>query len=80
MPDAKTLTVKIEHDTDSAFGTVTTLADKVLVVTGAGGVGCVAATARFRLPTTVKRYVRVTVTGSASGDSSAAKCTPDVLF
>lgn len=70
QPDDKTLIYKVEHDTDSAFGTVATLISNLLTQTGAGAAGAAAATARFRVPTTVNRYIRVTATGSASGDST----------
>jgi hypothetical protein len=44
-PDTRTMTYRIQHDTDSAFGTAATLVDNLIVQTGAGGVGAAAATA-----------------------------------
>lgn len=80
LPNAKTMTFSVEHDTDPAFGTAVVLADKVIVQTGAGGVGDGAETARFRLPTNVNRYVRVKATGSGAGDASASSFTVSVVF
>jgi hypothetical protein len=80
LPDTKTMTYKLEHDTDSAFGTATTIAASVITQTGAGGAGAAGSTFRFRAATTVKRYVRATATGGAAiGDCSAASMTLELL-
>lgn len=79
LPNAKTMTFSVEHDTDSAFGTPVVLADKVIVQTGAGGVGDVAKSARFRLPTDVKPNVRVKATGSGAGDASGSSFTVSLI-
>lgn len=70
LPNGETVTYKVEDSADDT--TFTTVADSVLVVTGAGGVGCAAATERFRLPATIRRYVRVAATTSAGTGSCAA--------
>lgn len=75
LADASTVTYSIEHDTDSAFGTVATLFASALVQTGAGGAGAAAATYRFRLPTTVKRYIRAKAVKTGAADASAASLT-----
>lgn len=75
LANGSTMTYIIEHDTDVAFGTAATLIDKAIVQTGAGGVGDAAKTYRFRLPTTVKRYIRAKATNSAAADASAASLT-----
>lgn len=80
MPNAKTMTYDVFHDTDAAFGTEVKLGTAVLVQTGAGGVGCAAATARFRLPVDVNRYVRVKATGSGAGDASGSSFTAGLRF
>jgi len=81
LPDTKTATYIIEHDTDSAFGTAATLIDKAIVQTGAAGAGAAAATYRFRLPTTVKRYVRAKCTlGANTTDSSTLSMTLEALL
>lgn len=61
LPDTKTVTYTIEHDTDSAFGTTSTLFT-IGTQTGAGGAGAAAANYRARLKEGVKRYVRATAT------------------
>ncbi len=80
MPNAKTMTYDVYHDTDAAFGSEVKLGTAVLVQTGAGGVGCAAATARFRFPSNVNRHVRVKATGSAVGDASASSFTAGLRF
>ena len=78
LPDTKTMTYKVEEsDDDSSFNTV---ADSVLVQTGASGAGAAAATVRVRLPSDVKRYVRVTATNSGTGDASDKSLTAKLLF
>ena len=74
LPDTETMIYKVEHDDDPVFGTVADLygAD-VLTQTGAGAAGAAAATKRVKLPADVKRYVRVTATGSTSIGSCVAK-------
>jgi hypothetical protein len=80
LPDTKTCTYKIEHDTDSAFGTVADLYPSVIVQTGANSGGAAAATFRTKLPTNVKRYVRVAITlGSQTTDSSSKTATVELL-
>jgi hypothetical protein len=79
-PDTRTMTYRIQHDTDSAFGTAATLVDNLIVQTGAGGVGAAAATARFKLPTNVKRYIRLQiVSGASTTDASALSATMQLL-
>lgn len=74
QPDAKTLKYDVEHS-DAAGSGYTTLYEDVITQTGAGGAGAAAAEKRVRLPDDCKRYVRVTVTGSAAGNSSTASMT-----
>lgn len=80
MADAKTMKFSVYHDTASGFGTEVLLAADVLVQTGAGGVGVAAKSARFRLPSSVSRYIRVKATGSASGDASGSSFTASLVF
>jgi hypothetical protein len=78
LPDTKTMTYDVEHsDDDSSFSD---LANGVLVQTGADGAGAAAATARVRLPSTVKRYVRVVATNSGTGDASDKSMTAGLVF
>lgn len=80
LPDAQTMIYSVEHDTDPAFGSATVVATSVLVQTGAGGAGAAAASARFRLPTNVKRYVRVKATKGGSGNASGKSMTVSCCF
>jgi len=54
--DTITLTVQDSAD-DSTFATVTEL--EPLVVTGAGGAGAAAASIKYRLPSSTRRYINV---------------------
>jgi hypothetical protein len=38
LPDTRTMTYHVQHDTDPAFGTAVTIANSLIVQTGAGGV------------------------------------------
>lgn len=78
LPDTKTMTYKVEDSADdSSFATI---ADAVIVQTGAGGAGAAAAEKRFRFPSTVRRYVRVTATNSGAGDASGSSLTANLMF
>lgn len=80
LPDTQTLTYVLQHDTDPAFGSATSLTASLIVQTGAGGAGAVSQTVRFQLPSNVKRYVRLRVTKSGTGDASGKTATMKLLF
>lgn len=82
LPDGKTMTYKIEHDAKADFSTVADLFPSAIVQTGkATSGGADAATKRFRLPTDVKRYIRLTVTsGANTTDASATSMGAKLLF
>jgi len=73
LPNSKTMTYLLEHDDDPAFGGAETLADNLIVQTGAGSAGAAAATKRFRAPINCKRYVRLKVTSGADVTDSSTK-------
>jgi hypothetical protein len=80
LPNSKTMIYSVEHSDTADFASPVLMADRVIVQTGAGGEGDVAKSARFRLPSNVKRFVRVKATGSASGDASTASFTVSIVF
>lgn len=82
LPDGETTTYKVEHDDNSDFSAATDLyGSDVLVQTGAGGSGADAAEKRVRLPSDVKRHVRVTATtSSTTGDQSGSTVTASLVF
>lgn len=80
MPDAKTMKYDIIHSDNADLSSPATLIAAAITQTGAGGVGCAAATYRWRPPTNVKRYVGVKATGSASGDATGSSFTFEALF
>jgi hypothetical protein len=79
LPNSATVTYSIEHSADNSSWS--TLQASVLVQTGAGGAGAAAATARYRPPTNVKRYIRLKATTATSpGDCSGVNGQLDMLF
>lgn len=71
LPDADTMTYKVQCDDNSSFTSARTLGDNLFIQTGAGGAGAAGATNRFRLPTDCERYIRVVATGAGGiGDCS----------
>ncbi len=73
--DTQTITYIVETSESSGFGSVTTLIASLAVSTGAGGAGCAAVLARFRLPSTVQRYVRIKATKTGASNASTASLT-----
>jgi hypothetical protein len=57
MPDAKTMKYDILYSVNADLSAPTTYITAAITQTGAGGVGCAAATFRFRLPSDALRYV-----------------------
>jgi len=80
LADTQTITYKFQHDDDAAFGSPTTLADGVIVQTGAGGAGAVGQTFRLRPPTNCQRYVRIVATKTGASNASTASLTFELLF
>lgn len=81
LPNSETMTYDIQHDDDPAFGTVATLLTAVVVQTGAGGVGAAAIEAtKARLPSSVKRYIRMKVTKTGTGNASTVSGTMRLVF
>lgn len=78
LADAATLTYDVEDSADNA--TFAAIAKGVLVQTGAGAAGAAAKSARFRLPSSVRRYVRVTATKTGVGDASDKSLTASLVF
>jgi len=72
LANATTATVTVQDSADdSDFAAIPSLA--TLVVTGGGGVGSAAATRVVRLPSTVRRYIRVNVAVANSGGDNTAR-------
>lgn len=80
LPDTQTMTYDVFHDSNSDFSTEAKLIEDLIKQTGAGGAGAAAATARLRLPTNVKRHIRVKATNSGAGDASDKSMTIELLF
>lgn len=79
LADTKTLTFTVQDSADNSSFTAVSGLD-TLVMTGAGGVGSAASTKTWRLPPTLRRYVRVSVLeASAGGDNSAVSMTYKLL-
>lgn len=78
LADTTTLTYDVQHSSDNSSFSV--LMDNVIVQTGAGGAGAAAAEFRGRLPSTVKRYVRLSVVKTGAADASGATATTKLVF
>lgn len=80
MPDGKTMIYSILHDdVDPVDASSVVLMPSVITQTGAGGIGCAAATYRFRLPSDAKRILGFRAVGSASGNATTASATLEEL-
>lgn len=79
LGDTQTITYTVEHDTASGFGTVATLAT-LGTQTGAGGAGAAAQTFRFRLPTNVRRHIRVKATKAGASNASTKSMVAGLRF
>lgn len=79
LANGDTITYHLYHDTAVGFGTETLLAT-LGVVTGAGGVGAVAAEFRGRLPTTTKRYLRLKTVKTGTGNATTKNGTLELAF
>jgi hypothetical protein len=72
LVDAKTVIYTLQDSADGVtFVAIPELA--TLTVTGAGGVGCAAATRTVRLPSSVRRYVGFNQAVLAAGGDNTAK-------
>jgi hypothetical protein len=82
LVEAKTIIVDIQTDNDSAFGSPTTIIDNIITVTGqALAAGGAAASARFRVPAGVERYLRAGATVLVNGgDNTGVSFTLKALF
>jgi hypothetical protein len=80
LGDAATLKYSIVEGNAADLSDATVLAGDVLVQTGAGGAGAAAATKRFRLPSTVKKYVGLRAVKSAAGDATGVLAVLRFLF
>jgi len=79
LGDTQTITYSVEMSTTSGFDSTVVLYGSLGVQTGAGGAGDAALLKRFRLPTTVYRYVRVKATKTGATNASTASMTVSLL-
>jgi len=82
LVEAKTIIVDIQTDNDVAWGSALTIISNIITVTGAAeAAGGAAASARFRVPSDVERYIRAGATVlTAGGDNTAVSFTLKPLF
>ena len=80
LVDAKTVTLQVKDSDDGVtFAAIDTLAP--VVVTGAGGVGAAAISKTFKLPPTVRRYLRLDqAVLAAGGDNTAISGSLSLVF
>lgn len=75
-----TMKYDVVESASSDLSSPTVIAKEVIVQTGAGGAGAASASQRYRFASTVKRYVGVKATNSASGDASDKSMTISLVF
>lgn len=80
LANTETMTYDVIESANADLSSPTTIASGLIVQTGAGGAGAAAASARFKFPDGVARYVGVVATNSASGDASDKSLTARLLF
>lgn len=80
LADGQTITFTLQDSADnSSFAAIGGLA--TFVRTGAGGAGAAASTENYRLPSDVRRYIRMSVVTSATaGDNTAVSPTMKLRF
>lgn len=80
LADTRTLTTKLQDSADGVtFADVPAIAS--IVQTGAGGAGAAAVERVIYLPPSIRRYIRLTSTASAStGDQTGVKFGLELLF
>jgi len=74
-PDTSTLKVDVEESTDDSSFTTIEGADDIIDLTAESGAGFAKTTRRYRLPSDVSQYIRVTATSAVS----AADCSDSDL-
>ena len=80
VPDTRTMTYDLIASDNADLSSPTTVVAGIIVQTGAGGAGAASATARYRPPTTSKRYYGLKVTsGASTTDSSAVSATLELV-
>lgn len=80
LANDKDLTIHLEDSADdSTFADISELAS--VVSTGAGGAGAAAKTVTLKLPSDVRRYIRINAAVEADGgDNTGSAATLDLLF
>jgi len=80
LANSQTITATIQDSADDSSYTAVAELEPV-VQTGGGGVGAAAKAARFALPSSIRRYVRVNIACSATaGDNTASNVTFYLAF
>jgi hypothetical protein len=79
LGDGQTIAYHLYHDTAVGFGTETLIAT-LGTQTGAGGAGAAAAEYRLRLPSTVKRYLRLKTVKTGASNASTADAMLELAF
>ena len=79
LPNGETMIYDVQDSADDS--TFADVASALITQTGAGGAGDAAEVERYRLPSTIRRYVLVQATSSGSaGDASGSNLTVKLLF
>ena len=79
LADGQTITYHLYHDSAVGFGGETLVAT-LGTVTGAGGAGAAAAEFRAKLPSNVKRYLRLKTVKTGASNASTKNATLELAF
>lgn len=80
MPDGKTMTYDLLGSDNADLSAPSVTMPRVIIQTGAGGVGAAGATHRYRPAANGPRYWGFKGTGSASGNATTASATFEATF
>ncbi len=80
QPNSKTMIYDIVGSDNADLSAPSVTVTAIITQTGAGGVGAAAQTKRYRIPSDGPRYWGFIATGSASGNSTTASATLQMVF
>lgn len=80
LADTQTITYSLRHSPNADLSGDSELAASLILQTGAGGVGAVAAERRVRLPSNVQRYVFLRALKVGASNASTASGTMKMVF
>ncbi|MBM4087342.1 MAG: hypothetical protein FJ272_21330 [Planctomycetes bacterium] len=78
LADGSTIIYSLQDSADnSSFAAIQTA---LITQTGAAGAGAAATSARTKLPSTVRRYIRLSIVKNVAGDATSVSATFQLVF